>query len=614
MTTQMTGLLALAAVCAMGLSWSSAGAAPRADFVVSPTGDDAAAGTAAKPFATLARARDAVRKRIAAGLKADVVVLVRSGTYRLTEPVSFGPADSPGKGHTVTYAAWPGDKPILSGGRVLKGFKAGPGPARRLAIGEAKGGQWAFGELYVDGVRRPRARHPNSGYARVAKVIDDRHSFQYVAGDLPELSPAGPAKLVLLHDWSVSRTPIKTLDAKTRTLTTAESIGGPHRFWRINGFEPRPRYFIENHPALLDAPGEWYLDAQSGVLTYRPMDGEKLAGVEVIAPVAKGLLAVRGEPGKPVMGLRFEGLTFEHCAWSPDGVRYAGGQACFHWARPAKKGGPWQPVAPAVVLEHAHRCRLTGCTIRRVGGSGVWLAGGCHDNTLSRCRISDVAGNGVMIGPGRGAKEPNLSAGNTLTDSVVERCGVLYYGAVGVWVGLSGQNTIAHNEIAHHPYTGVSVGWMWNPTPTACKANVVENNHIHHVMQILSDGGGIYTLGRQPGSVLRGNWIHDVPLNAGRAESNGMFLDEGTTDLVIEKNLIYNTIRSPLRFHKAGKNLVRNNHMALSKKGVPLVRYNATDSKNITLEANTVIPPAERDGAAFQAALAAAKKQTGPRP
>ena len=59
-------------------------------------------------------------------------------------------------------------------------------------------------------------------------------------------------------------------------------------------------------------------------------------------------------------------------------------------------------------------------------------------------------------------------------------------------------------------YTGVSVGWMWNPTPTPCRANLVENNHIHHVMQILSDGGGIYTLGRQPGTVLRGNVIHDV--------------------------------------------------------------------------------------------------------
>jgi hypothetical protein len=130
-------------------------------------------------------------------------------------------------------------------------------------------------------------------------------------------------------------------------------------------------------------------------------------------------------------------------------------------------------------------------------------------------------------------------------------------------------------------------------------------------MQVLSDGGGIYTLGWQPGTALRGNWIHDVPLNAGRAESNGMFLDEGTTDIVIEGNLIHDTIRSPLRFHKAGKNLVRNNHLAVGER-VPLVRYNATDAKNITLEANTTVGPADRAGAAFRKALAEAKKAAGP--
>ena len=103
-----------------------------AQLYVSPTGSDAGPGTRDKPFATLARARDAVRKRIAAGLKADVLVLLRGGTYRLTEPVAFGPADSPGKGRTGTYAALAGEKPVLSGGRVLKGWKTGKGPARRV--------------------------------------------------------------------------------------------------------------------------------------------------------------------------------------------------------------------------------------------------------------------------------------------------------------------------------------------------------------------------------------------------------------------------------------------------------------------------------------------------
>jgi hypothetical protein len=198
-----------------------------------------------------------------------------------------------------------------------------------------------------------------------------------------------------------------------------------------------------------------------------------------------------------------------------------------------------------------------------------------------------VAGNGVMLGePSAREAETGNSGGNTVRNCTIERCGAVYYGAVGIWVGLSGNNNVVRNEVRDLPYTGISVGWMWNPTPTPCAGNEVKDNHIHHVMQILSDGGGIYTLGRQPGTKLIGNWIHDVPANAGRAESNGMFLDEGSTDLLIENNLIHDVARSPLRFHKAGVNLVKAN-VLVGGKGSPAVRYNTTPEANIKLEGNS---------------------------
>jgi len=153
---------------------------------------------------------------------------------------------------------------------------------------------------------------------------------------------------------------------------------------------------------------------------------------------------------------------------------------------------------------------------------------------------------------------------------------------------------------------------MWNPKPTPCKGNVVADNHIHRCMQILSDGGGIYTLGLQPGTVLCGNLIHDIPLNAGRAESNGMFLDEGTTDIVIEDNVIFGTDRSPFRFHKATTNLVKDNVVIL-KQGIPIVRYNATDPKHITLEANTEFSAADVEKAEFKEAVESKRRTTGPR-
>ncbi|HKL34452.1 MAG TPA: right-handed parallel beta-helix repeat-containing protein, partial [Tangfeifania sp.] len=173
-------------------------------------------------------------------------------------------------------------------------------------------------------------------------------------------------------------------------------------------------------------------------------------------------------------------------------------------------------------------------------------------------------------------------------------CGTQFFGAVGIWCGLTAETTIRNNEIYDLPYTGVSVGWMWSPQPTPCRDNKIGGNHIHHIMNILSDGGGIYMLGLQPGSKLVNNRIHDVKINAGRAESNGMFLDEGTTDVVVAKNLIYNIAKSPLRFHRATTNLVKNNYLFCTDDNPP-IRYNNTDEKDIKKVKNKVYHQNDED-------------------
>lgn len=218
--------------------------------------------------------------------------------------------------------------------------------------------------------------------------------------------------------------------------------------------------------------------------------------------------------------------------------------------------------------------------------------------TVANSELNDISGNGIMIGesynrlvgeePWWKAAPEQAATGHQIRNCLIEGCGIQYAGAVGIWVGLARKTMISQNEIRYLPYTGISIGWMWNPQPTPCMGNIVENNHIHHIMQLLSDGGGIYTLGYQPGTILRGNMIHDVPLNAGRAESNGMFLDEGTTDIAITQNAIFNTARSSLRFHKARINTVRENIFGIPA-DLPPVRYNRTDEKYIHLIDNKVI-------------------------
>lgn len=99
-----------------------------ADFVVATNGSDANPGTADKPFATLARARDAVRKPNAEGpAKEMLTVWVRGGTYALRDTLPFGPDDSAAPKQRIVYAAYPGEQPILSGGREITGWKRGEG-------------------------------------------------------------------------------------------------------------------------------------------------------------------------------------------------------------------------------------------------------------------------------------------------------------------------------------------------------------------------------------------------------------------------------------------------------------------------------------------------------
>lgn len=591
-------------------------AQPRGDFVVSPNGDDTNPGTAAAPFATLRRAQQAVRERLASGIDQDLTILIRSGTYRLTEPLVFGPEDGGDEEHAVLYTAAPNETVTISGGRTIDGWHTDERGTWSTTLPEVRSERWTFRELFVNGERRQRAREPNDGYFRVVEAgPDKRTSFTFRPGDIPEDGAVG-AELVFLHDWSTSRVRIASVDGADHVVKLADPIGPAADHYEIDHFEPHPRYFLENSRAFLDVPGEWFLDEKRGVLTYRPLPDESIEEIEAVAPVAERLLVVRGTEEAPVRNLHFRGLIFRHCNWQIPETGYAAGQAGYHERRDAPSGGTLrEPVPAALLFERAEGCRFENGRIEHLGTSGIRLGRECRDCVLSGTAVSDVAGNGVLIGEDRNRKVegrpwwqhvPEQAArGNRVTDCLVERCGAEFYGAVGLWIGMAHHTTAAHNRICNLPYTGVSVGWMWNPTPTPCHHNRIEHNHIHDVMQVLSDGGGIYTLGRQPGTVLRGNRIHSVPLNLGRAESNGMFLDEGTTEILIEENLIYDVERSPLRFHQAGENLVRNNRLVIQK-DVPPVRYNATPEKNIRLENNTIQMADEFDVSQAEVLLPAA--------
>lgn len=570
-----------------------------ADYYVSPAGSDANPGSKTQPFATIQKAQKSIRKKIAGGLTRNLRVMLQNGVYRLEKPLIFGPGDSGTDDFSITYAAYPGEKPVISGGKLISGWRRQEDGTWQTTIPEVKAGKWRFRELFVNGKRAVRARQPNRGFNRLREPGKDRRtSFFFHPGEIENWDDLKSVELIYTHDWAISRVRLDSVNLDSNLAFLAFPVGASGRnYWKMWKGE---RFYLENSLHFLDAPGEWHLDTATGVLRYKPLPGEKPENTNVTAPVVTQLLRIQGdtENQHPIKNLHFDGLIFEYCAYHIPESGYAGIQAAFHrrGADPALTERNVMP--PAVLFELSEKCSVTNGEIRHTGGTAIWFGRQCRENLLEGNHIFNISGNGVMIGePGdrqvEGAswwqKAPaEVASGNSVKNNRIEQCGQQYFGSVGVWIGLAQNTTISHNEIASLPYTGVSLGWMWNPTPTPCKENVVEKNHIHHVMQILSDGAGIYTLGLQPGSVLRENHIHDVPLNAGRAESNGMFLDEGSTDFVVENNLIYNIEKSPIRFHRATTNTVRNNFLGV-RPGTPPIRYNRTNEADIKKINNTIL-------------------------
>jgi hypothetical protein len=135
---------------------------------VSVNGSDtgAADGSLAQPFATLHRARDAVRARrssvLPASLPADVVI--GGGTYHLGATLELGVPDS-----HIRFVAAPGETVVLSGAEplVTSWKPAGsPFPPNVVVTNVGAGkvsprGSAGLTSLFVNGERRWRARTPN---------------------------------------------------------------------------------------------------------------------------------------------------------------------------------------------------------------------------------------------------------------------------------------------------------------------------------------------------------------------------------------------------------------------------------------------------------------------
>ncbi|MBI2504427.1 MAG: right-handed parallel beta-helix repeat-containing protein [Candidatus Latescibacteria bacterium] len=499
------------------------------------------------PLATLTGARHALRRlRLREGLQQPVEVLLRGGTYPMHEPLRLWGGDAGTAQCPITYAAYPGEKPVLSGSRPFTSWQPYRDGIYCAWVPELRSGQWWFRQLFYRGKRMLRSRWPKrdpadplyGGWAFVESPVEEENSRPEVPvafrweGEGPPRRWAKPAQgevfIVLGRSWVNDIIPIKEVDFEQRLIRLARasrpyspSLNVATRLLKGN------RFYVENLLEDLTEPGEWCLDTDTGTVYFRPPEEGAFDAEAVSAPATERLVQLIGTPEHPLRHVALRGLTFtQTLAGFPHPDAY--------YKTPN--------AAPAVYLEDTEDCAVEDCCFDAVGGDAIRLQ---NCNTRARITGNEIAyagAYGIFVGSfQRGFARHDTRSGDSpsppewytnledqeatvlawpksrehlIADNHIHHVGVYEKHACGIcFFGVSCiDTTVCHNHIHHVPRFGIGLLSGFGRV-------IVEYNELHHLSEETCDTGGIcsnrwYTYERDAelaqGCIVRFNRVRDV--------------------------------------------------------------------------------------------------------
>jgi hypothetical protein len=467
---------------------------------VATNGNDNNPGTIESPFKTIEKAR--LKARELKSQNQPIYVLLRQGTYSLDKALEFSNEDSGTASNPITYMSYPGEKATISGGKQLSlQWQKYNNNVYMANVGSVR-----FNSAFINDKRCIRAREPDVGYFVKGGGSNDFRPGNYGTN----LKNVNLMEVISFCGWHSRRGMVTSASGNSYTVNNYCSNS-----W-MSG-----RFFIENFFEGLDSEGECYLDSTNGNFYYYPRNGENITTAEVIYPTINVLFNANG-----VSYLNFKNLIFSHSDW----IQYFAQEQSY------------RNLGSVINFKNSNNCEISGNTIKHLGLHAIHAEYSKYIN-LSLNDIFDIGGGGTMIG----IENVNSNDGSeyiTISDNKVHDVSKVYHGSSGILIKNCANNLVSHNDVYNVSYSGISVGWRWDNVDVGMKNNIIEYNEIFDVMQEMHDGGAIYTLGKQPGTQIRNNLIHDVQdvqkiNHLQNTQIKGIYLDQGTTPFIVKNNIVY---------------------------------------------------------------------------
>lgn len=483
-----------------------------------------------------------------------------------------------------------GKKARILGGRKITDWERGSFNGTPCILAKlpqnADGSYPTLNELFINGKRAQKTRFPKEGllHAKATETDREHPETHLLHAKWVEVYPEELKGIDVLnstvsfyHYWIDEHTPIESYDEKSGRMV----FKYPSRFTVTTQYNPEKthafRYYLQNVASTFGDKQHFFYDKNSGTVYYCPEDDSiDLEKIEAFYPTAKHLLRVVGSEGTPIQNITVRNLEFflSDSEYASRGCTEIEENAllCASDAQSTCNGDG------AVELRYARNCSFENCEIHGVGIHALKIDLGSVGIRIESNRIYDTGAGGISVvgGSAEAGGAPthhNIIQGNTITD-----CGNCIAASCGVLVRHSSENLICDNDISHCCYSGISVGWVWGFAPSTTYANIIRRNHVHHIGDgILSDLAGIYLLGKQEGTVIEYNRVHDV--RCAHYGGWGIYLDEGSSYVRVENNVVFSTQNESLYIHYGMFNTCKNNILALGDHLVsPTLRLGATFS------------------------------------